>query len=76
MEEKLNIIFEKLLEIEGSMNEEKYQQKLKELECKKKEVNYQIEDLEYARKKVLEDRAEMIHRFRNCGQYGQVEEIE
>lgn len=65
MEEKLNIIFEKLLEIESSLNEEKYQKKLKELEIEQTDLKYKIDDLKFAREKQCEYRTEMMTRFRS-----------
>ena len=65
MESKLNMIYEKLLDLEIGFKEIQYEKKLKELESEKKDVGYRIEDLKYIREKELEYKAEMMSIFRN-----------
>ena len=76
MEEKLNMIYSKLLEIENSMNREKFETKLKVLENQQKELNYQMDDLKHNMIREKEYNAELLARFRSIGNQMQVEESE
>ena len=67
MEEKLNMIYEKLLELDIAFKDMQYEKERKEKEYQKKEIEYRIEDLKYVREKQLENKAEMMNMFRNCG---------
>lgn len=76
MEEKLNMIYAKLLEIENSMNREKFETKLKVLENQQKELNYQMDDLKHNMIREQEYNDELLTRFRSIGNQMQVEESE
>lgn len=76
MEEKLNMIYAKLLEIENSMNREKFETKLKVLETQQKELNYQMDDLKRNMIREQEYNDELLTRFRSIGNQMQVEESE
>lgn len=76
MEEKLNMIYAKLLEIENSMNREKFEAKLKVLQNQQKELNYQMDDLKRNMIKEQEYNDELLVRFRSIGNQMQVEESE
>lgn len=65
MNEKLNLIYEKLLEIQSCLNEENYHKRLKELENEQKELTYKIEDLKYQREGQYRYNREMIDNFRS-----------
>ena len=74
MEEKLNMIFEKMLDIECAFKEIQYEKRKKELEYEKKEIEYKIDDLKYIKEKELEYKAEMMSIFRNISTQKQTEE--
>lgn len=76
MEEKLNMIYAKLLEIENSMNREKFETKLKVLENQQKELNYQMDDLKHNMIREQEYNDELLASFRSIGNQMQVEESE
>lgn len=76
MEEKLNMIYAKLLEIENSMNREKFETKLKVLENQQKELNYQMDNLKHTMIRDQEYNAELLARFRSIDNQMQVEESE
>lgn len=76
MEEKLNMIYAKLLEIENSMNREKFETKLKVLENQQKELNYQMDDLKHNMIREQEYNAELLARFRSIDNQMQVGESE
>ena len=76
MEEKLNMIYAKLLEIENSMNREKFETKLKVLETQQKELNYQMDDLKHNMIREQEYNDELLTRFRSIGNQMQVKESE
>ena len=76
MEEKLNMIYAKLLEIENSMNREKFETKLKLLENQQKELNYQMDELKHNMIKEQEYNAELLARFKSIGNQMQVKESE
>lgn len=68
MEEKLNMIYEKLLDLEIAFKDIEHQKRMKEYEAQQKEVGYRIEDLKYIKEKEFENKAEqmMIFRNQNC----------
>ena len=74
MEEKLNMIFEKLLDIEEQLNSQKLMQEHKKAEITLKEAKKQIEELWYRGNVLKERRAEEMCVFRNTGKQKQVEE--
>lgn len=74
MEEKLNMIFEKLLDIEIGMREKEYEKKKEELEHEKKGIECRIDDLKYIREREFERKTEEMCVFRNTGKQKQVEE--
>ncbi len=76
MEEKLNMIYAKLLEIENSMNREKFETKLKLLENQQKELNYQMDELKHNMIREQEYNDELLARFRSIGNQMQVKERE
>ena len=65
MEEKLNMIYEKLLDLEIAFKDVEYQKRMKEYEMQQKEIGYRIEDLKYIKEKELENKAEQMAIFRN-----------
>lgn len=76
MEEKLNMIYAKLLDLEIAFKQVNFEKELKEKERERKEIDYRIEDLKYIREKELENKAEMLNTFRYVGNQMQVEESE
>ena len=74
MEEKLNMIYAKLLDLEIAFKQVQFEKELKEKERERKEIDYRIEDLKYIREKELENKAEMLNTFRYIGNQMQVEE--
>lgn len=68
MEEKLNMIYEKLLDLEIAFKQVQFEKELKEKERERKEIDYRIEDLKYIREKELENKAEMLNTFRYIGE--------
>lgn len=76
MEEKLNMIYAKLLDLEIAFKQVQFEKELKEKERERKEIDYRIEDLKYIREKELENKAEMLNTFRYIGNQMQVEESE
>lgn len=76
MEEKLNMIYAKLLDLEIAFKQIQFEKELKEKERERKEIDYRIEDLKYIREKELENKAEMLNTFRYIGNQMQVEESE
>ena len=72
MEEKLNLIYEKLLDLEIAFKAEEYQKRLKELEAEKRDIQYRIDDLKYIKEKELEYKEEMLSIFKNA----KIEDIE
>lgn len=76
MEEKLNMIYAKLLDLEIAFKQVQFEKELKEKERERKEIDYRIEDLKYIREKELENKAEMLNTFRYIGEQMQVEESE
>ena len=74
MEELLNMIYAKLLEIENFMNREKFETKLKVLENQQKELNYQMDELKHNMIREQEYNAELLARFRNIGNQMQLKE--
>lgn len=76
MEEKLNMIYAKLLDLEFAFKQVQFEKELKEKERERKEIDYRIEDLKYIREKELENKAEMLNTFRYIGNQMQVEESE
>lgn len=75
MEEKLNMIYAKLLEIKNSMNREKLEAKLKVLENQQKELNYQMEDLKHNMIREQEYNAELLARFRSIDNQMQLRRV-
>ena len=51
MEEKLNMIYAKLLDLEIAFKEIQYEKKRKELESEERDIKYRIEDLKYIKEK-------------------------
>jgi len=74
MEEKLNMIFEKLLDIEEQLNSQKLMQEHKKAENTLKEAKNQIDELGYRVNVLKERKAEEMCVFRNTGKQKQVEE--
>lgn len=74
MEEKLNMIYEKLLDLEIAFKDIQYEKERKEKEYEKKNIEYRIEDLKYIRKKQLENKAEMMSIFRTIDKQMQEED--
>lgn len=72
MEEKLNMIYEKLLDLEITFKEVEHQKRLKELAAEKRDIQYRIDDLKYIKEKELERKAELMSFFKNAKQ---VEEV-
>lgn len=64
MDEKLNMIYEKLLDLEIAFKDIQYEKERKEKEYEKKNIEYRIEDLKYIREKQLENKAEMMSIFK------------
>lgn len=74
MKEKLNMIYEKLLDLEIAFKDIQYEKERKEKEYEKKNIEYRIEDLKYIRKKQLENKAEMMSIFRTIDKQMQEED--
>lgn len=74
MEEKLNMIYEKLLDLEIGFKDIQYEKERKEKEYEKKNIEYRIEDLKYIREKQLENKAEMMSIFRTIDKQMQEED--
>lgn len=74
MNEKLNMIYEKLLDLEIAFKDIQYEKERKEKEYEKKNIEYRIEDLKYIREKQLENKAEMMSIFRTIDKQMQEEE--
>lgn len=66
-EEKLNLIYEKLLDIEFQIKDIENEKKLKEFVSKKQDMQYRIDDINYIKEKDMESRAELMAIFRNVG---------
>lgn len=64
-EEKLDKIYEKLLEFEIAFKDVEREKELKRLEQERKNMQYRIDDLKYIREKELENKEEMMAMFRN-----------
>ena len=75
MEEKLNMIYAKLLDLESAFKEVQNDKKRKELESEEREIKYRIEDLKYIKNKELEYKAEMMSIFRGQPLENKVEEV-
>lgn len=63
MEEKLNMIYEKLLDLEIVVHDMEYQKRLKELEAEKRDIQYKIDDLKHIKEKELERKVELMSFF-------------
>lgn len=74
MEEKLNMIYEKLLDLEIAFKDMQYEKERKEKEYEKKNIEYRIEDLKYIREKQLENKEEMMSIFRTIDKQMQEED--
>jgi len=66
-EEKLDKIYEKLLDLEFQISKIENEKKLKELEAEKQDIKFKIDDINYTNEKKDENRAELMHMFRNIG---------
>lgn len=66
MEEKLNMIYEKILDLEIAIKDIENQKRIKELVSEKKEIEYRIDDLKYIKEKEYEVKAELMSMFRNA----------
>lgn len=64
-EEKLDKIYEKLLECEIAFKDIQNEKRIKELESEKRNIQYEIDDMKYMREKQLEYKEEMLSMFRN-----------
>lgn len=67
MEEKLNMIYAKLLDLEIAFKQVQFEKELKERERKEMDYRKEIEDLKYIREKELENKEEMLNTFRYIG---------
>lgn len=75
MEEKLDMIFRKLIEIDNNIKKDKFETKLKVLENQQKELNYQMDDLKHNMIREQEYNDELLARFISIRKYP-VEEVE
>lgn len=64
-EEKLNKIYEKLLDLEIEIKDIQNEKRLKEFEIEKRDVQYRIDDIKFMREKQMEYKEEMMSKFRN-----------
>ena len=64
MEEKLDMIFKKLIEIDNNMKKDKFENKLKELEYQQKDLNYKMDDLKHNMIREQENNDELLAMFR------------
>lgn len=71
MEDKLNMIYEKLLDLEIMFKDIQYEKEKKNKEEEKRNLEYRIEDLKYIREKELERKAELMEIFRHFGELKQ-----
>jgi hypothetical protein len=67
-EEKLNLIYEKLLDLEFQIRDIENEKKLKELVSEKQDIQYRIDDIQYIKGKEVENRAELMAIFRTIGE--------
>jgi len=74
MEEKLNMIFEKLLDIEEQLNLQKLMQEQKKVKNELDNSKRHLEDIDYSIQRLKEQRAEEMCVFRSTGKQKQVEE--
>lgn len=72
MEEQLNMIYKKLLDLEIAFKDIESQKRLKELEAEKRDIQYKIDDLKYIREKELERKEEDMSFFKNAKQIEEV----
>lgn len=64
-EEKLDKIYEKLLDLEIEIKDIQNEKRLKEFESEKRDAQYRIDDIKYMREKQMEYKGEMMSMFRN-----------
>ena len=64
-EEKLDKIYEKLLDLEIGIKDIQNEKRLKEFESEKRDIQYRIDDTKYMREKQMEYKEEMMTKFRN-----------
>ena len=62
---KLDLIYEKLLDLEIMFNNLELEKEKHEKESQKRDIEYRIEDIKYMREKQLENKAELMSIFRN-----------
>lgn len=74
MEEKLNMIFEKLLDIEEQLKLQMFMQEHKKVENELKNSKCHLEDIDYRIKCIKERKAEEMCVFRNADKQKQLEE--